>query len=236
MENSIKERVKDFLNYLAIGQNAFEKKVGWSNGYINNVKSISAEKLTDAINEYPQLNAEWLLTGRGEMLKSENENADNGVIIHKGTRKTKDRILDFAQEVPLYDMEATAGLKELLRHGKTAQMLDTIKIPNIPLCDGAITITGDSMYPLLKSGDIIMYKEIPVELQSIFFGEMYLLGVRIDETEEMITVKYVQKSDISEEYVKLVSQNQHHQPKEVRLADVTAMAMVKVSIRKNTMF
>lgn len=59
------------------------------------------------------------------------------------------------------------------------------------------------MYPLLKSGDIVLYKEIPVEQQSIFFGEMYLLGVRVDEWKEMITVKYVQKSDKGEEYVRL---------------------------------
>ncbi|MGQ1934979.1 S24 family peptidase [Ornithobacterium rhinotracheale] len=234
------ERIKQVIESKGLSNSTFEQAANLSNGYISKQLKRNADLgegiMNKILDNCPEISAEWLLTGRGEMLKSENENADNGVIIHKGTRKTKDRILDFAQEVPLYDMEATAGLKELLRHGKTAQMLDTIKIPNIPLCDGAITITGDSMYPLLKSGDIIMYKEIPVELQSIFFGEMYLLGVRIDETEEMITVKYVQKSDISEEYVKLVSQNQHHQPKEVRLADVTAMAMVKVSIRKNTMF
>ncbi|MGQ1928204.1 S24 family peptidase [Ornithobacterium rhinotracheale] len=234
------ERIKQVIESKGLSNSTFEQAANLSNGYISKQLKRNADLgegiMNKILDNCPEISAEWLLTGRGEMLKSENENADNGVIIHKGTRKTKDRILDFAQEVPLYDMEATAGLKELLRHVKTAQMLDTIKIPNIPLCDGAITITGDSMYPLLKSGDIIMYKEIPVELQSIFFGEMYLLGVRIDETEEMITVKYVQKSDISEEYVKLVSQNQHHQPKEVRLADVTAMAMVKVSIRKNTMF
>ncbi|WP_392448036.1 helix-turn-helix transcriptional regulator [Capnocytophaga canis] len=234
METSVKERVKDFLAHLKIGQNKFEEKVGFSNGYINNVKSLGSDKLNMIATEYPQLNLEWLITGRGRMIKSDIENQEPNVIIHHGERKTRDAVLDI-QELPLYDLEATAGLVELFKSGKAANVLDTIKIPRLPHCDGAISVTGDSMYPLLKSGDIIMYKEVPVNSQSIFFGEMYLLGVMIDEFEEMITVKYVQKSDKGEEYVKLASLNQYHSPKDVPIKNITAMAIVKASIRFNTM-
>ncbi len=158
---------------------------------------------------------------------------ESGIQILNNNRKTKDIILDI-QDIPLYDFEATAGLVEFFKSDKPTNELETIRIPNIPRCDGATTVTGDSMYPLLKSGDIILYKEVPVERHSIFFGEMYLLGVMIDEYEEMVTVKYVQKSELGDDYIKLVSQNQHHQPKDILLSSVTAMAMVKVSIRKNT--
>lgn len=68
MELSVKERIKLFLQHLKIGQNNFEAKVGWSNGYINNTKNISADKLNQVVNEYPQLNIEWLITGKGEMI------------------------------------------------------------------------------------------------------------------------------------------------------------------------
>ncbi|MXV38965.1 peptidase S24 [Flavobacteriaceae bacterium Ap0902] len=190
---------------------------------------LNSNAIEDILTMCPDINPEWLLTGNGEMLKSDQVN-----LIQKG-RKTKDAVLE-QQEVPLYDFEATAGLNELFKNSKQLHLMSTIKIPNIPACDGAIAITGDSMYPLLKSGDIIMYKQIPVETPSIFFGEMYLLGVMVDEFEEMVTVKYVQKSDLGSDYVKLVSQNQHHQPKDIKLDRITAMAMVKVSIRKNTMF
>lgn len=173
------------------------------------------------------LNPLWLLTGKGEMLKT------SGVTIQNQNRKTSDSTIDI-QEVPLYDLEASAGLVQLFRD--KGNILDTIKIPNIPKCDGALPITGDSMYPLLKSGDIALYKEVPVEMQSIFFGEMYLLGIQIDEHEEMVTAKYVQKSELGNDYIKLVSQNQNHQPKDIPLKMVTAMALIKVSIRINTMF
>lgn len=173
------------------------------------------------------VDANWLLTGKGSMLKQE--------LKLIGNQKSADANMGI-QDIPLYDLEATAGLVELFRSEKVTSVLDSIRIPGIPKCDGGLSITGDSMYPLLKSGDIVLYKEIPVEQQSIFFGEMYLLGVRVDEWEEMITVKYVQKSEKGEEYVKLVSQNQYHHPKDVLLSNITAMAIIKASIRFNTMF
>ncbi|HBK31267.1 MAG TPA: hypothetical protein DDZ96_05705 [Porphyromonadaceae bacterium] len=71
MEITVKERIKLFLKHLNIGQNKFEAKVGWSNGYINNTKNISSDKLNQIIKEYPQLNLTWLITGKGEMINSD---------------------------------------------------------------------------------------------------------------------------------------------------------------------
>ena len=68
------------------------------------------------------------------------------------------------------------------------------------------------MYPLLKSGDIIAYKEVPVEIQHIFYGEMYLVSIDV-EGEEYLTVKYINQSEKGGDWIKLVSYNQHHQPK-----------------------
>lgn len=174
-----------------------------------------------------EISGGFILSGLGNLLRGPK------IQIHDNNRKTRDKLID-SQEVPLYDLEATAGLVEIFKHQGT--ILDTIKIPNAPKTDGALHITGDSMYPLLKSGDIVMYKEIPVDIDRIFFGEMYLLGVQLDETEEMITAKYVQRSEKGDTHIKLVSQNHHHQPKDIPLAMVTAMAMIKISIRINTMF
>ena len=136
-------------------------------------------------------------------------------------------------EIYLYDIEAAANLKSLLVN-KDQNILGKISIPNIPKCDGAVYVKGDSMYPLLKSGDIIAYKEVPVEIQHIFYGEMYLVSIDI-EGEEYLTVKYINQSERGCEWIKLVSYNQHHQPKDFPLSSVRALALVKLSIRMNTM-
>ena len=222
----------------------------------------SIETLSKIIRVF-NISYSWLIDGEGDMFLEETKSAKNvikkndnindnnfdnkpkvqkmlsnkessyNIVSLPSNRKTKDAVYPI-QEIPLYDLEATAGLKELFSGGKSAtQVLDTIKIPHLPKCDGAISITGDSMYPLLKSGDMVLYKEVP--LDSIFYGEMYLLAYQIDDWEEYITVKYVQKSELGDDYLKLVSQNQHHQPRNVKKAQITAIAIIKASIRINTM-
>ena len=62
-------------------------------------------------------------------------------------------------------------------------------------------------------------------------GAIYVVG-DIDG-EEYITVKYIQKSD-REGFVKLVSQNPHHADKEVAMSRIRAIALVKASIRMNS--
>ena len=135
------------------------------------------------------------------------------------------------QSVPLYSIEGTAGLVPLFADRRQMKPIDFIHIPNLPKCDGAIYVVGDSMYPLLKSGDIVLYKQLH-DLDDIFWGDMYLLSIDIDG-EEYITVKYVQKS-ATDGFVKLVSQNPHHADKDVAMSRIRAIALVKASIRMNS--
>lgn len=73
MEQTVKERLIQFLRYNSLSQRQFEKQVGLGNGYVTNMRgTIGGDKLYRISVEYPQLNVEWLLTGEGEMLISEN--------------------------------------------------------------------------------------------------------------------------------------------------------------------
>lgn len=239
------QRVKKIIEYFCNGNELqFSKEIKISQPRINRLFSIdsrsgkfpmvSFEIIQAIINKYIDVDSEWLITGKGSMLK-ENMiiNLGDPVSIY-GNRKTKDAIIQ-VQEVPFYDgLKATMGLQALFESGKPTETLETIKIPNLPKCDGAISVTGDSMYPLLKSGDIVLYKQTSVD--SIFYGEMYLLSVKIEDWEEYVTVKYVQKSEKGENYIKLVSQNQHHQSRDIMISQISAIAMIKASIRYNTMF
>lgn len=229
-KSTINERVLYIIDNQCSGnRKKFAEKIGFKPQVISNIVSGRKSKPSfDVLNaiktSFVYINSEWLLTGKGEMLKEETE----AIKVYK---LDTDTVCE-TQETPLYDLEAVAGLRQLLDNSKN-NIIDTIKIPNLPKCDGAVFITGDSMYPLLKSGDIVLYKEVTPEY--IFWGEMYLLSVRIDEWEEYVTVKYIQKSAKGEEYIKLVSQNQHHQPKDISINNVTALALIKASIRINTM-
>ena len=168
------------------------------------------------------INPEWLDTGKGNMFNAEPDLTT--------FRLKTDNSLPM-QSVPLYSIEGTAGLVPLFTERRNQKPVDFIHIPNLPKCDGAIYVVGDSMYPLLKSGDIVLYKQLR-DLNDIFWGDMYLLSIDIDG-EEYVTVKYVQKSDV-DGCVKLVSQNPHHADKDVALSRIRAIALVKASIRMNS--
>jgi predicted DNA-binding ArsR family transcriptional regulator len=69
---SVKQRLIEFIKHLGISQRAFEKAVGLSNGYVNNISvSIGHDKMLSISLHYPQLNTDWLMTGQGEMLNDE---------------------------------------------------------------------------------------------------------------------------------------------------------------------
>lgn len=167
-------------------------------------------------------NPEWIENGTGKMF-----NAEPNLTAY--SHRT-DKALPL-QSVPLYSIEGTAGLVPLFANNANIEPINHIHIPNLPKCDGAIYVVGDSMYPLLKSGDIILYKQLN-DVRDVFWGDMYLLSIDIDG-EEYITVKYVQKSE-HEGYIRLVSQNQHHADKEVEISRIRAIALIKASVRMHT--
>ncbi|RWW91833.1 S24 family peptidase [Flavobacterium cerinum] len=246
-----KEKILQYLEYKGISKNKFYIKTGLSVGFLDSGSSLGVDKLRLIIDNYHDFNVDWLLSGEGEMIKTKNaENVTNSnshknshilstepniqknVTVSKDFRLKTDKNRE-TQVIPLYSMEATAGLVKLLDNIHSQTPIDFISIPNLPNCDGALFVTGDSMYPLLKSGDIIAYKQIHDIENDIFWGEMYLLSIDVGG-EELVTIKYVQKSE-KEGYIKLVSQNRHHQDKDVKISKIRALAIIKASVRYNVM-
>lgn len=230
------ERIKEYIDYKGITIAAFEKSIGMSNASfgksLKSGKGIGSDKLEKILKVYTDISSSWLLTGEGTMLKNDTLPPLEAAVQPIHQPRSPEKKVD-NQIINLYDFEATAGLRELLDN-RHANIIDTIKIPNMPKCDGAIHIVGDSMYPLLKSGDIIFYKEVPVDLQYIFYGEMYLLSYNI-EGDDYVVVKYVKKSTQGEPFVTLASQNPNHADKDIDFRHVNAIALVKASIRINSM-
>ncbi len=227
--SSISNRIQELINQFCHGNNSeFARIVGTSEANVRNYLAGTQPRfdILQAIVENFDINCQWLLTGRGEM------SAKEPYVVANKFRLMTDRSVEM-QRVPLYDLEATAGLVSLFldTHAKTP--IDYISIPDLPICDGAVYVRGDSMYPLLKSGDIVLYKQIADMQYGIFWGEMYLIAFNVDG-EEYVAIKYVQKSD-QEGYIRLVSYNPHHSPQDIPLNRVRAMALVKASIRYNTM-
>lgn len=245
------ERFFKYLDNQGLKHTPIEKQLGLSNGYLGKMKarkaSIGSDVIEKIVSYFPKLDINWLITGKGSMLKGEQallENtpqeynipepqlsiaSEHAVSLYK--LKTDYYGIE-RQSIPLYEIDAAAGLSTLFSSQNTQVPLDFITVPNAPKCDGAVSVRGDSMYPILKAGDIICYKTI-TNIDNLTFGEMYLLDIDNGDDQQLL-VKFVQKSDKGDDYIKLVSENRYHAPKDIPVSYVRALAIVKLSIRYNT--
>lgn len=89
------------------------------------------------------------------------------------------------------------------------------------------------MYPLLRAGDILIYKTLN-NLNSLIKGDMYLLSFTLNG-DEYTTVKYLDRSEQNPDRLVLSSHNPNHSSIEIAQEDVTAIALVKASIRSHSM-
>lgn len=219
------ERFKLIRKRLEMTQEQLAQHLGVGKAALSMIETgkagLSARNLNILVQEF-NVNPEWVESGVGEMFSAE---PNLKTFMHRTDSAVP------LQSVPLYAIEGTAGLVPLFNSSNNTKPVNYIHIPNLPKCDGAIYIVGDSMYPLLKSGDIVLYKQLS-DIGDIFWGDMYLLSIDLDG-EEYVTVKYIQKSD-RPECVRLVSQNQHHADKDIEMSRIRALALVKASIRMNS--
>lgn len=206
---------EEFADFLGIAPTTLSS---WSRRNSIDTELIYA-KCTD-------IDANWLLTGKGEMIRN---------VIHaipdKEFSLKSDRKKD-SQEIPIYELLGAASLTTVFQGHPN--ILGHLKIPNMPKSDGALYVTGDSMYPLLKSGDIAIYRQINDLTEGIVFGEMHIISAMIDGDITTV-IKFVQKSEKGEEWVKLVSQNTYHAPRDIKISKIVAAALVKGSVRINSM-
>ena len=228
--SGIVKRAKQALNFKKDSELA--SYLGVSRATLSNWCARNRIDFHLLLNKMRDVDLNWLLVGKGtprhqtKLCKSDLASGEVQMIHNPKTVEALDD-----RSVALYDITAAANLKTLLTN-KRQYMVGKIQIPSIPLCDGAVYISGDSMYPILKSGDIVGFKEIN-SFSNLIYGEMYLVSFTI-EGDENLAVKYVNRSE-KEGCLKLVSYNAHHDPMDIPFSTINAMAIVKFSIRRHMM-
>lgn len=225
---SIKQRVIEFCKEKKLSIRQFEIQCNMSNGYISSMrKGLGIEKLENVLKAFPDLNRDWLLYGEGEMLKTAHEVRPDRTFPLRTDRSVDD------QDIPLYELTATAGLVAIF-NDLAVEPVDHLRVPNLPPVDGAVYVRGDSMSPLLKSGDIIIFKKTDLSPDGILWGQIYLLSYTIGG-DAYTVVKYVKRSPLGNGHIRLVSANEFYDPVDIPAGSVTALALVKASITFYTM-
>lgn len=226
--STINERFVFILNEKYGGNvSEFARQSGIPQGTLNNIvgnrlSKPSFESISKLVSSDETIDARWILTGEGDM----NRKVD---ILKIHTPPYLEHINEH-EIVPLYDIEAAANLKMTMYKDKE-NVIGYLSIPDMPTVDGAVAVRGDSMYPIIKSGDIVVYKWISSP-EYITYGEMYLVNYLWGDDRHVV-VKYVKRSQ-KEGYVTLISYNSHHEPIDIPISCIQSIALVKVSIRYNT--
>ena len=81
------ERIKAIMNHYNLSVNAFSAKIGANQVTINqqmNVdRKVSLDTILKIVNSFDLISAQWLLTGKGEMLKSSSSKEESAPITNE---------------------------------------------------------------------------------------------------------------------------------------------------------
>lgn len=224
----IKQKILLYLAKIGVSDYEFYKKSGTTRGILTQNNGISEENLARFLAYAPEVNVEWLLTGRGEMLKTNETSSDTPAdqqpsFSNKDTNKTR-----IAQEneqgIPLIPFSAMAGAltgeQSVLEYE-----CERYVVPAFSGADFLMPVKGNSMAPTYASGDIVACQRVP--MTDIFFqwNKAYIL-----DTNQGAIIKRVKPGSDSE-HVLLVSDNTDYNPFELQRKDIYAVALVIGLIR-----
>lgn len=209
----MKDRLRKVIDYYNITTNNFSQKIGVSEGAIRKVMTQNTTLRSDTLDKISQnfadINIDWLVTGRGEMLRSDLPAAHPASMPGEG--------------IPLIPINAMAGVFT----GEQVVLeleCDRYVVPAFKDAEFLITVKGSSMVPKYNSGDIVACKRMPLDT---FFqwNKVYVL-----DTEQGPLIKRVKKGT-SEDTLTIFSDNPSYEPFELPRTKIYHIALVVGVIR-----
>lgn len=214
-------RVKDIIEYYKLNISNFEKEVGLSNNSIQTAikreSNLKDETLNTILNRFDDISAEWLLTGNGEMLKSD---SDNYKIITSST-----------DGVPYYEnIEVSGGALPMYSDYKETPTF-YINYEHFNDCTAYLPVVGDSMYPSYCSGEIVAVKEI-LNKDVIQWGETYFVATN-GNANDLKTIKQVHYHEDESKIILRASNPNFKGDIVINKEDILHMFIVKGKIKRN---
>lgn len=102
-----KSNLLKYMELRGIKKPDFYKKTGLSNGFLDKSENISSNNIEIIITNYADISVEWLITGKGEMLKDDHHDDTPNEDITKALNATIDaqRITIDAQQKTIVVLE-----------------------------------------------------------------------------------------------------------------------------------
>ena len=195
----IVERIIELIDYKGLNKRKFYLKTGLSNGFLDKVKDIGTSKIENILNTFPDVNPIWLITGEGDMIKSQGL-VKNIVSEPESNYNRLDKYNTY-----IADVRASAGIGNIMTNRSELNNLPTMLIPNAPNgLNISFQITGESMHPTVRHLDYVVATKIdsPNEIRE---GFVYVI---IDKDDGVLLKRiYKQGEDYS-----IISDNPDYPP------------------------
>lgn len=218
MDETIFDRISTIVEKFGNGKNTvFASLIGVSEANVRNYKNGVMPKadFLEKIARSFDININWLLTGEGNMLRTESKE-ENIPVAHPSDSPM--------EGIPLIPISAMAGAftgeQTVLEYE-----CERFVVPTFKGAEFLISVKGSSMYPKYNSGDIVACKRLPMD--DIFFqwNKVYVL-----DTDQGPLIKRV-KPGSDKEHVLIVSDNERYEPFELPLDRIYHVALVIGVIR-----
>lgn len=212
------ERLEKLVEYYGNGNKShFAKMLGVKAQTINTWLSRNTYDTELIFAKCDNINASWLLTGEGNMLRSESEMVEKLPSVNQTY-----------EGAPYFNVDFIGGF-DVIVNDQTRNPDFYINYPPYNQ-EGVVwcNLTGHSMEPEISNGDIIALREVTTPIQYLPAGEIY--GI---VTEEYRTVKRIRLSQ-KEGFVRLIPSNKSEEfcEQEIPISMILKVYAVLGSIRK----
>lgn len=203
----IKENILQYLDFKGVSNYEFYRTTGVSNGVLSQKSGMSEENTMRFLSHYEDVNIEWLLTGKGSMLKT-------------------DAPASAVKAIPLIPLDAMAGFgsgsMQIMEWDTESYVIPEFEELDV---DFLIRVKGSSMQPKYNSGDLVACKKLDVNNIFWQWNKVYVL-----DTDQGPLIKRVKKAK-TKDCLLIVSENKNYDEFELHLSHVYAIALVVGVIR-----
>lgn len=182
------DRIYEYLTIKGIKPTVLEKEIGLSNGYLSVQRKRNADigegVLNKIIDYCRDVSPVWLLTGRGTMMMPASSAPE---VITSGGHQKHD--IKSKASTPYYDVDFVGGFDEVF-NDQTIQPDCYINVPGFEKAELWCNVRGNSMSPIISSGDLIALRRCSFE--NIKFGEIYAVVM-----DDLRTIKKIRSAELS---------------------------------------
>ncbi|MBF1079333.1 MAG: S24 family peptidase [Prevotellaceae bacterium] len=214
---TILTRIQEITSNERMTIGAMERSIGASKGVlsraISNGTDIQSKWIQIIVENYPRYSPEWLLTGKGNMLKGKESAAEISSIVSYDPKVGQ----------PYYDVDFLGGFSEVY-NSQVSLPEHNIIVPGFDRANLWCNVTGHSMEPQISHGDIIALR--PCTIADIQFGEIYAVVL-----DTIRTIKILRKGS-SKDFLRYVPINPNFDEQEFAVSRIINVFEVIGSISK----